>query len=413
MAKDASISRRVSPCVLAYIARNFAMPYVGAIIGFMALFMLVDSINGDMRDFLEENTKIKREMAADTAMQVSQQADKAAQTGEAASSEARGGRQLIPWSVILTYLLAKQPQNLTYVIPFASLLAASFMTMMLGKNSELTAMRAAGMSLFTCCLPVWVIAALSCAVVLGINESWGPACLKKADAIETAYLKHGKVKNRSAFGFELEHRDWLIDSLSMDGESTGVIVRQYRPDGTMEYLLSAQSAEYDDGWLFKKGFVKHYGADGAPLRQSPDFFEELKKGYTESPADIHSHSIERDRMTIAELRNVLRSGLVTSRRELNLLKTLLFHRCLFPLAALIAALFGVSLTISTDRMGAMNGFATAVGSLLLFYLLTEVGVLCVKNGWLAPLGGFSPILGGILPTIAFLMLAVRTMWKRA
>ncbi|MBR4221171.1 MAG: hypothetical protein IKR81_08460, partial [Victivallales bacterium] len=67
----------------------------------------------------------------------------------------------------------------------------------------------------------------------------------------------------------------------------------------------------------------------------------------------------------------------------------------------------------TDRMGAMNGFATAVGSLLLFYLLTEVGVLCVKNGWLAPLGGFSPILGGILPTIAFLMLAVRTMWKRA
>ena len=118
-------------------------------------------------------------------------------------------------------------------------------------------------------------------------------------------------------------------------------------------------------------------------------------------------------MTIVELKNVLCSGLVTSSRELNLLKTLLFHRCLFPLAALIAALFGVSLTISTDRMGAMNGFATAVGSLLLFYLLTEVGVLCVKNGWFAPLGGFSPIVGGILPTIAFLLLAVRTMWRRA
>ena len=411
MARDATISRRISPCVLAYIARNFAMPYVGAIIGFMALFMLVDSINGDMRDFLEENTKIKRELVAEAATQPASQAVNAGK--EVSEPGGAGRRQLIPWSVIVTYLLAKQPQNLTYVIPFASLLAASFMTMMLGKNSELTAMRAAGMSLFACCIPVWVMAGLSCAVVLAINESWGPACLKKADAIEVAFLKHGKVKNRSAFGFELEHRDWLIDSLSLDGESTGVIVRQYRPDGTTEYLLSAQSAEYKDGWLFKDGFVKSYGEDGTPLRESPLFFEELKKDYTESPENIHSHSIERDRMTIAELRNVLCSGLVTSRRELNLLKTLLFHRCLFPLAALIAALFGVSLTISTDRMGAMNGFATAVGSLLLFYLLTEVGVLCVKNGWFAPLGGFSPIVGGILPTIAFLLLAVRTMWRRA
>ena len=406
MAKDATISRRISSCVLAYIARNFAMPYVGAIIGFMALFMLVDSINGDMRDFLEENTKIKRELVADAQIQI----DQADKTAKPSAGE---GRQLIPWSVILTYLLAKQPQNLTYVIPFASLLAASFMTMMLGKNSELTAMRAAGMSLFSCCIPVWVMAALSCAVVLAINESWGPACLKKADAIETAYLKHGKVKSRSAFAFELEHRDWLIDSLSLDGVSTGVIVRQYRPDGTTEYLLSAQSAKFKEGWFFKNGFVKSYGIDGTPLRQSPEFFDELKKDYTESPENIHSHSIERERMTIAELRNVLCSGLVTSKRELNLLKTLLFHRCLFPLAALIAALFGVSLTISTDRMGAMNGFATAVASLLLFYLLTEIGVLCVKNGWFAPLGGFSPIMGGILPTIAFLLLAFRTMWRRA
>ena len=151
MAKDATISRRISPCVLAYIARNFAMPYVGAIIGFMALFMLVDSINGDMRDFLEENTKIKRELVAEPATQLTDKADKAVSEKDRA-----GRRELIPWSVILTYLLAKQPQNLTYVIPFASLLAASFMTMMLGKNSELTAMRAAGMSLFTCCLPVWV-----------------------------------------------------------------------------------------------------------------------------------------------------------------------------------------------------------------------------------------------------------------
>ena len=179
-------SRRLSPCVLGYIARNFLTPYIGAIIGFMALFMLVDSINGDMRDFLEANTKTRRlmEMQAAEAAQPTPPAlaqPESNQTGAPGQANTPGTpaatRQpkLIPWSVIITYLLAKQPQNLTYVIPFACLLAASFMTMVMGKNSELTALRAAGLSLFTCCIPVWIAAALSCIAMLGINESWGPA----------------------------------------------------------------------------------------------------------------------------------------------------------------------------------------------------------------------------------------------
>lgn len=395
------------------------MPYVGAIIGFMALFMLVDSINGDMRDFLEENTKIKQEQAALATTHgekaLRPEGDNAGENADnkGHSATEKTARPLIPWSVIITFLLAKQPQNLTYVIPFASLLAASFMTMMLGKNSELTALRAAGMSLFTCCIPVWLIAGVSCVVVFAINESWGPACLEKADAIEMEYLKHGKAKSRAAFAFELEHRDWLIDNLDMEGESTGVIVRQYRSDGTYEYLLSAQSARYDGGWVFKNGFVKHYDTEGNPLQQAPEVFETLEKNYTESPENIRSHSIDRERMTIAELWEVLCSGLVTSKRELHLLKTILLYRCLFPLAALIGALFGVALTISTNRMGQMNGFASAVGSLLLFYLITELGVLCVKNGWFQPLGSVSPFLGGALPCLAFFVAAVASMWRRA
>lgn len=420
MPQEPSIFRRISPCVLAYIARNFAMPYIGAIIGFMALFMLVDSINGDMRDFLEENTKIKQEQAAWAAAQVQKkglrtEGDNAGERVENIRPPAmeKAPRQLIPWSVIIMFLLAKQPQNLTYVIPFASLLAASFMTMMLGKNSELTAFRAAGMSLFTCCIPVWIIAGISCVVVFAINESWGPACLERADAIEMKYLKHGKAKSRAAFAFGLEHRDWLIDSLDLEGDSTGVIVRQYRPNGTYEYLLAAQSARYDGKWIFKDGFVKHYDTEGKPLLEAPKIFETLEKTFTESPENIRSHSIDRERMTIVELWEVLRSGLVTSMHELHLLKTILLYRCLFPLAALIGALFGVALTISNDRMGLMNGFAYAVGSMLLFYLITELGILCVKNGWLQPLGSLSPFLGGALPCLAFFAAAVTTMWRRA
>ena len=425
MSQLSSSSRRLSPCVLKYIAKSFLTPYIGALLGFMALFMLVDSINGDMRDFLEENTKIKQMQerqhsekgsvseSFQTQSDALQGVNPSATESASAPQASRQQRKPIPWSVILTFLLAKQPQNLTYVIPFACLLAASFMTMILGKNSELTALRAAGLSLCTCCIPVWIAAALSCVAMLAINESWGPACLKKADAIEMEYLKHDKPKKRIAFDFEREHRDWLIDNLDAQGNTTGIIIRQFRADHTTEYLLSAQSAEYDGTWHFHNGFVKHYDQTGLPLLQAPELFDTLEKGFPESPANIQSHSIDKSRMTIRELAAVLCGDLVATRRERNLLKAFLLHRSLFPLAAMIAALFGIALTISTNRMGQMNGFALAVGSLLLFYFVSELGILCVKNGWFTPLGGFAPILGGALPSLVFLAAACTAMWRKA
>ena len=360
--------RRISPVIMKYMTVGYAVPFLCSLLGFAALFLLID-IFDDMSDFLSKK---------------------------------------VPLGISFLYFLARQPQNMTNVVPISALLGASFTTLMMGRHNELTAMRAAGLSLFVCNIPVWLITAIACAAVFAVNESWGPACSEKANHIMATYVKKDRLIKRITFHHWRDKRDWTIENLTEDGSATGVIVRQYRQDGTNESLTAAQSAEFnkDQGWTFHGGFIQRYAEDGSQMFGKQEFFKELTLPYMESPQDICSHSIDWNLMRISELLHVLRSDIVNSRRELRLAKGLLWHRLTFPLAALVAALFGVAPTISTDRMGLLKGFAFAVGTLVLFYIVSELFMVLAKNGSLPP------FLGGGVPPLAFLGAGVFTMLKR-
>jgi len=360
--------RKFSPCLLRYVAGNFALPTCCALLGFVALFLL-NNVFDDLADFMEKGAPLK---------------------------------------ATILYFLAQQPQNLTNVIPISTLLGASFMTLMMGRHNELTAMRAAGLSLMACALPVWVISALLCLVSFTINEFWGPACTRYANSIERRYVSKNKQSTHASFYHPKEHRDWYIAHLNSDGSIKGVSVRQFRTDGSSAQLVTAQSAAYarDRGWTFQNGSVITFDATGKDMAAPPRFFDTLSLPFTESPDTISSHSIDWSLMNIRELRAVLRENIITSPRILRLLKVLLWHRFTFPLASLVAALFGVALTISTDRMGLMKGFAYAVGMLVLFYMAGELFKVLSQNGFLPP------FIGGAVPSLAFLALAIVTMYKK-
>ncbi len=360
--------RRLSPVIMKYMTAGYAVPFICSLLGFAALFLLID-IFDDMSDFLSKK---------------------------------------VPVGIAFVYFLARQPQNMTNVVPISALLGACFTTLMMGRHNELTAMRAAGMSLFFCNLPVWIITGCACAAVFAVNESWGPACSAKADYIMATYVKKDRLVKRLTFHHWRDKRDWTIENISEDGVANGIIVRQYRADGTNESLLAAQSADFTDGkgWTFHNGFILNYGEDGNQLVGKQRFFETTEMPYLESPQDISSHSINWNLMNIKELLHVLKSDIVNSNRERRNAKVLLWHRLTFPLAALVGALFGVALTISTDRMGLMKGFALAVGTLVLFYIVSELFMVLAKNGYL------TPFIGGGLPPLAFLGAGVATMIKR-
>lgn len=364
---NSSVKRIISPCLTRYVTCGFAVPFCCALLGFTALFLLNDVFD-DIGDFLGKG---------------------------------------VPLTQTILYFLAKQPGNLTSVMPISVLLGASFMTLMMGRHNELTAMRAAGLSLSTCALPVWIGAIIACAAVFAINESWGPACAKKALQIDAKYVSKNKLKHKIAFHHPKEKRDWTIEAFNPEGTSKSVTIRQYRQDNTNHFLLSAQTASFNDnsGWTFNNGFIQYYDKNGNTLAEQ-QFFKSHNEKFPESPSDIGSHSLKWELMNIRELLAVQRGGIVSSPRFTRLVKVLLWHKFAFPLASIVAALFGFALTISTDRMGPMRGFACAVGILVLFHIAGEFGMVLSKNGWL------SPFLGGAAPSLAFIAAGIWTMWKK-
>ena len=80
-----------------------------------------------------------------------------------------------PLGTEVLYFLARALDPIETIFPFATFLGVSFMTIVKGKNSELTAIRAAGLSLFITALPVWLLCLALCGAEMYLTEVVRPA----------------------------------------------------------------------------------------------------------------------------------------------------------------------------------------------------------------------------------------------
>ncbi|HQL87124.1 MAG: YjgP/YjgQ family permease [Lentisphaerae bacterium] len=373
MANDCSLPapahRRLSPSILRYFAASFATPLACALIAFAVLF-LVNDVFDDLGDFMGKN---------------------------------------VPATVTMTYFLACQPQNFVHVAPISTLLAASFMMMIMGRSNEITALRAAGLSIAACAMPVWVIAALVCGAIFAVNEVVAPRSASLAQKLRTEWTESKKQKERNSIAFHhpVERRDWFFEDFAPTGQSRGAIVRQYRPDGSTAWVLSAARAEHRfDTWIFTAGDVKVYQQNSNNLDGPPTFFAQKLCHFPEIPKNILSHSRNWEQLTIRELYEVLRADIMPTAKTKRLLMVLFWNRATFPLASLVGALFGVAFTIVPGRTGMVRGFAAAVAMLVLFYLISQFTLVLGKNGWLPP------FVAGASTNLAFLATGIIAMWKK-
>jgi len=304
----------------------------------------------------------------------------------------------VPGKVIFVYFLCKLPLNLVHVIPISVLLATSFMTIMLGKNNELYAMRSAGLSLAVCAVPVWLTAFLCSLVIWGISEKAGPLCQKAVLDIQKQWLENSTEKASSplVFQYPAEGRAWFFNRFNPQGKSQGVVVRQSNSEGLTTWVLSCQQAEFrQKRWVFQQGEMFHFTLDEnqKPQRGLPEKFDLREEHFIESPFQIHEQSKPLENLNLGEIRRMLRSGLLNSLRTENRLRAMFWHRLTFPLASLVGALFGFALSLSNGRSGCMKGFATAVGMLVLFFILGQLFLVLGKNDWVPPFvaGAFFPL----------------------
>src|SRR5437899_752629 len=158
---------------------------------------------------------------------------------------------------ILQYYLVKSPEFLVVILPMALLLALLYALTNHARHHELTAIRAAGISLWRLCLPYFAVGAFSSVVLFVLNEAVVPDSTESGERIMARRVPRqpgspgpNQVRN---LGFDNagEGRRWQIGLYNTQtGEMSGINVRWTLRDGSSRWLQAEHGLRANGVWIF-------------------------------------------------------------------------------------------------------------------------------------------------------------------
>lgn len=318
------------------------------------------------------------------------------------------------WTVYVPYFLLKMPGNIRFVLPIATLLGCMWTMATFGKNMEVTAMRASGVSLFRCGAPILVVGLLTTFINIWFNEGLVPFTERRASnlyaigsgdvkkmTIEDQKLTYRSPDKRRTWLFQLpEESDGALGVAAKDGKQYDVSVKFYRADGSLEKDLTAKNAIYKDavGWIFENLTITEYSSDGLFAKPAINFarFRLPVDQAPETPVDIQ-YSVK----PVEDLPSWVIFDLVVrtkdmSQRSRNVYWTVFFYRLAFPWSCFLACFLGIPLATKSERTGILSSIVTAVGIIVGYIVAAEIFLVLGKQGYV------NPVIAGLAPTVAFI-----------
>ena len=261
----------------------------------------------------------------------------------------------MPLLVALQIFILRLPGVVVYIFPMAMLLAALLAFSRLSHDSEITAFKASGISLFRIIVPVLVLGFLVSVTNLVFSEIVVPEANRASKnlLVETTVKRQPRLQ-KNVFVPEMDKGALkrIFYAETMQGNvMQGVIVQEFA-DGRLAQIVNAKSATWDSSknqWLFKDGII-YLLAESGEYKHLIKFQEQfITIKYT--PADFFIGDKNPDEMNIGQLREYIslkeKMGVdVTDFKiQLNL-------KMAIPFASLVFALLGAPLGLSPRRTSA-------------------------------------------------------------
>ena len=353
------------PTLDLYILREFLFKFFLLLLVLAIMFILSDVFN-DLSDFLEEGA---------------------------------------PIGTIISYFLLRLPGNISFVLPISVLLSCMWTMALFGKNLEVTAMRASGLSLMRCGRSIFFMGLLASVFNIYLNEIIVPEYNLRASRMLT-HVKDGPdelddYQRMLTFTSADKKRVWLFQTFDDEGAHKSVSVKFLREDGTRERHVNAESAFYDRdiGWKFLGVTLSEYSRDGS-IRKKMTKYEELvfpPGTIRETPEFIKNTVTDVDLLPCWTILSVLRNSTTMSPKASDIYWTVFFYRLAFPWASFIAVFIGVPLATKNERSGIMLAVISAVVVIVAYIILSETFKVLGRQGVI------NPFAAGTLPTMAFIV----------
>ena len=292
-------------------------------------------------------------------------------------------RYKTPLVTVGEYLLNLIPFILYNVTPLCSLVAVLITFGALSRTSELTAMKATGISLYRVIAPVLLVAAMLSVALFSFDELYLPTANRRQEALRSV------IKGKPAQTFLRPDRKWISGQTYSEGEPSRIFYYQFfDPDkdvfanltvfefqpGTfvLRRRIFAASVHWDDHigmWVFENGWERTFNAETVSAYQP--FTLTSFPGIREQPLYFKKEDRQSQQMSYVELSRYIgdlrQSGFDTMR-----LRVQLNRKIAYPLITLVMAILAIPFALSAGKKGSLAGIATAVGVAISYWIVAGI-----------------------------------------
>ena len=321
----------------------------------------------------------------------------------------------IPFNVALMIVLLNLPQVIVMAIPMSVLFSTVMTLNRLSLSSEITVMRACGISLSRIAKPIFIFATIMSLFVFIVNETIVPVTNAQSKTLAVWALGQKNIPNgKQNFTFkELHsseqggHKIKRLFFVQKCEENTlkNVTVVDFSEKDALKVIQSQSGKTSPEGWQFIKGAAYTMTKKENILnsvwfaKTTADFGMDVKDKLTEDEATQYN--------VIALWKYVENNAKKHNNPKLySIFKIELHNKFAFPFTTLVLVLLGVPLAITPPRVRYNRGFLFSIMIIFLYYLLRALSLSLGEEMKIAP------ILAAWIPNVILFVLGSILYYKK-
>ena len=308
---------------------------------------------------------------------------------------------------LLAYFWFATPQFIYYLIPISALVATLVTIGLLTKSSELTVMKACGISLYRVAAPLLLFGALGGGFLFVLEETVLANANRRAEE-----LRH-VMRGGSPQTFDVINRQWIVGKTGSIYHYVYLDPRRDQLNGLSVYEFDgwqlskrtfAAEAVFREGWEGHDVWVREFTASSTAMPFKTFAEQDLP---LEPPEYFKTQRPAADRMSYGQLRTYI-GELRASGFDVVQPVAALHRKLSFPLVTIIMTLIALPFAVTTGCRGAMYGVGIGIALAAVYWIVISIFAAIGDAGLLAPaLAAWAPnVLFGT--SAVYLLLTVRT-----
>lgn len=307
-------------------------------------------------------------------------------------------------SDLWVYVGLRAPEIIARFLPFSVLLGTIITLVTLNQNSEIIAMKAAGLSAHQILAPLILTSIFIAIISFLFNDIVVAPSTAKLKIWQDVEYAEAPLDDGNQNNVWVREGDDIFKVETVVGTGDDTILENVkiyiRQRSGLQTIISAKTATYDgDGWALRDATSFNV------LTASKDGISDFIVGRGITPARFQLTKVNGNGLSFLQLQSAIRDLQLSGRRT-DSLEAILWHKISGPLSAILMPLLGAVAAFGLARSGALF-FRAVMGMALGFaYFVADNFALAMGN-----LGAYPPLIAAWAPLLLFFLIGEAVLIK--